>query len=762
MENLSFELCFTIKENLKALSKKIELSSISTEYLNLSPKVYNALGRSGITNFQHISESIILIYKGEIKYLNGNDSREIFQKIIDIFETINTYKKFRPFSINETIIKKSLEKPIDMIYHSQNYDQKQNNYINNIIELVKTLYSLSCVKNEIDLEDGEEPIFLPQLDNKIFKEEYGGGEQNQTNKYELIQKDIEEIFSKMTDREFEVIRARGSFANSKKRTLQEISEEFGVTRERIRQIEQKVSIKIKRAVSLSRKSYLFEFLYEKVKQNNDLTEKKELVEELQGVLRETEFSAEEIINFLSLSFKNEIFNKNKDRKLVYLEELDVFINEKENKSTIILLSEEIQNILVRTLSPLSWHELFEKLSNEINAVKISENSAFKILNCLANSGLVKAVNDKWVISEKRKLTRVEKMKLVMNELGKPAHFSEITKSYNKHFPDDHKTQHNIHAVLNIYDDFVLVGRGKYGLADWGLHNDGNVANAVRRILASKKRQMSLQEIEYEVRKTWDVQNLTVQAAIAMDARFKKTKEGLIELTEYGKKTEKRQKRDDEERLDRIIEIFEYVKKPCSVKKIVDMHNHINADKPLKVNAVKYLLLRKPDIFMKVSADEFALVDWEYESYVEPENSREALILDIIHKFGPLKLKEITNIYNQQTSEEKISENSVGNTIKKLSKKVESTQNHFYKIKSNFIMANLSDLTENRKELITKISNILESIGAPSHIDYIFSVYQNHYPQDNLAIEEIDRILKTNRDKFQKISDKVYVVNSNLI
>jgi len=106
------------------------------------------------------------------------------------------------------------------------------------------------------------------------------------------------------------------FSNGKKRTLQEISEEFGVTRERIRQIEQKVFFKIKRAVSLLKKSYLFEFLYEKVKQNNNLIEKKELVEVLQRVLFELEYSAEEIINYYIDYKKTKDFFSERS-KLVY-------------------------------------------------------------------------------------------------------------------------------------------------------------------------------------------------------------------------------------------------------------------------------------------------------------------------------------------------------------------------------------------------------------------------------------------------------------
>lgn len=56
---------------------------------------------------------------------------------------------------------------------------------------------------------------------------------------QMLSEDIEEILAGLSDREAKVIRMRFGLSNSRMMTLEEVGREFGVTRERIRQIESK-------------------------------------------------------------------------------------------------------------------------------------------------------------------------------------------------------------------------------------------------------------------------------------------------------------------------------------------------------------------------------------------------------------------------------------------------------------------------------------------------------------------------------------------
>ena len=62
---------------------------------------------------------------------------------------------------------------------------------------------------------------------------------------ELLKESLEEVFSALTDRESRVLKLRFGINGSKPMTLEEVGREFGVTRERIRQIEAKALRKLK-------------------------------------------------------------------------------------------------------------------------------------------------------------------------------------------------------------------------------------------------------------------------------------------------------------------------------------------------------------------------------------------------------------------------------------------------------------------------------------------------------------------------------------
>ncbi|OGY10566.1 MAG: RNA polymerase sigma factor RpoD [Candidatus Blackburnbacteria bacterium RIFCSPHIGHO2_02_FULL_44_20] len=62
---------------------------------------------------------------------------------------------------------------------------------------------------------------------------------------ELLKESLEEVLSSLSDREAKVLRLRFGLNGSKPMTLEEVGREFGVTRERIRQIEAKALRKLK-------------------------------------------------------------------------------------------------------------------------------------------------------------------------------------------------------------------------------------------------------------------------------------------------------------------------------------------------------------------------------------------------------------------------------------------------------------------------------------------------------------------------------------
>ena len=61
----------------------------------------------------------------------------------------------------------------------------------------------------------------------------------------MLKEDIERVLQTLTDREAKVIRMRFGLNSSRPMTLEEVGKKFGVTRERIRQIEAKALRKLR-------------------------------------------------------------------------------------------------------------------------------------------------------------------------------------------------------------------------------------------------------------------------------------------------------------------------------------------------------------------------------------------------------------------------------------------------------------------------------------------------------------------------------------
>jgi len=99
-----------------------------------------------------------------------------------------------------------------------------------------------------------------------------------------------------------------------------------------------------------------------------------------------------------------------------------------------------------------------------------------IVNYLqSNLNLVLVHNDLKIIAEslspilQKRLTKSQKVYLTLKQVGRPAHFYEVTEVYNDVFPNDPSSEHNIHAVLLREDHGVVwIGRkGKFALEEWG-------------------------------------------------------------------------------------------------------------------------------------------------------------------------------------------------------------------------------------------------------------------------------------------------------
>jgi hypothetical protein len=88
----------------------------------------------------------------------------------------------------------------------------------------------------------------------------------------------------------------------------------------------------------------------------------------------------------------------------------------------------------------------------------------------------------------RSLNKTQRVYLALRQLGRPAHYSEVAQAYNTMFPDDPSSEHNVHAVLGYEKcGVVWIGvKGTYALKEWGYDRpESGLYNQVAEIVKRK-------------------------------------------------------------------------------------------------------------------------------------------------------------------------------------------------------------------------------------------------------------------------------------
>lgn len=138
------------------------------------------------------------------------------------------------------------------------YITDNDNNLSHIMDLLKQLITLKCpAKTTIT------KIYPLIVKGKIIKKEYArmntdsniedfGSHYNEIE----IKEALAEFFEKLTEKEAEVLKLRFGLADGKTRSLEEVAQILGVSRERVRQIEHKA---IHRPVHLKRRKKIADY-----------------------------------------------------------------------------------------------------------------------------------------------------------------------------------------------------------------------------------------------------------------------------------------------------------------------------------------------------------------------------------------------------------------------------------------------------------------------------------------------------------------------
>jgi hypothetical protein len=339
-----------------------------------------------------------------------------------------------------------------------------------------------------------------------------------------LKKVVEDLFMVLSPKEKEVVIKRFSLNGSPRQTLESIGQKFGVTRERIRQIEKIGLTKLKRTAPNTKLRLISETAFRIISKNGGVITEDSLIEQvLEEISSQDEYDGHAIK--LTLVIHPELSRVNHgDITNAYYHTTNV--NPKQvdtirNKSIKVLEKKEDIVTEGKLLSDLALI-----LNNEDN-----EFSPETIRSAITVDRRLRKVEHGWGLMTWRHVNPKsirDKSYIVLKKAQKPLHFDEIaTRIKAAGFDKKSVTVQAVHNELIRYDRFVLVGRGLYALKEWG-YREGTVADIIESIL-KKKSPLTKQEITANVLKQRHVKKGTISLNLQKNKHFVRVGRALYAL-----------------------------------------------------------------------------------------------------------------------------------------------------------------------------------------------------------------------------------------
>ncbi len=311
------------------------------------------------------------------------------------------------------------------------------------------------------------------------------------------------VLDSLTEKERSVITRRMGF-ETKKETLQQIGDRYGITRERVRQIEDVGIQKIGRIMKVSNLAYIQEKWEEIVRMHGNIVTRDRLVSALIAELWIEGASYESILDIMLQSDFSLRRSKPKLGTHTY------FYFPEVSKKMIESIHKEAVKILKRRWDIMEMSLLYETIRSNLFAQfgKLETIMIDSIMDVYID--IIKG-EKKYIGLEKWKIlnpsTLKDKAVYVLKKEKEPMHFMDISNKITEFFHEPVKIS-TIHNELIRNDDFVLIGRGIYVLKDWG-YQSGTVLDVILDIFKKAGEPLSTDEITARVLKKRQVKKTTI-------------------------------------------------------------------------------------------------------------------------------------------------------------------------------------------------------------------------------------------------------------
>ncbi len=298
---------------------------------------------------------------------------------------------------------------------------------------------------------------------------------------------MQRILNLLTEKEQDILKRRFSLQETPKETLDKIGKSYDITRERVRQIEAVAIRKLTRISMDPAMRAIHKLAFEILTENGDIMAEDQLVSQMilnmndnQKIDRNSVVLAMRVSDNLTKQDKNQQFNPFWRTKELSMADVRALLQRIHK-----VLKKQQENVLVPA-------DIAEAL-NESGA-KVTEATVASIL--YIDKRFLKT-GDGWGLMSCRLINPKsikDRIIITLRNNAKPLHFSEIIRAVLEEFPAVKKvTTQAIHNELIRHDEFVLVGRGLYGLKEWNM-TTGTVCDVIIQVMREHGEPMKRQDI----------------------------------------------------------------------------------------------------------------------------------------------------------------------------------------------------------------------------------------------------------------------------
>ncbi|MEK7543054.1 MAG: sigma factor-like helix-turn-helix DNA-binding protein [Patescibacteria group bacterium] len=330
---------------------------------------------------------------------------------------------------------------------------------------------------------------------------------------------VTQLLANFSPKQRRVVVGRFGLKDGERLTLQEIGDEFGITRERVRQIEENAIQKLTPQVKEAAASFISD-VKDKLKKAGGVRRNKEFMEDIEkdlggiGLVK----NAPQKLAFMFLIGGAPLYEKETD------EMHDFWYSDEESKKKF---SDFIKLVLKffkssgkeEILNKKAYLSEFPNFASQ-HFITISKNFG---KNVFGDFGL-----RDWPEIEPKTIR--DKAYLVLRRHGKPLHFENIAKFISSYGIDTHSAHiQTVHNELIKDGRFVLVGRGIYGLREHG-YEPGTVKEVIARLL-KKSGPLSSERVVKLVNEQRLLKENTILLSLQNKKNFKKLDDGKYHIYE---------------------------------------------------------------------------------------------------------------------------------------------------------------------------------------------------------------------------------------